>query len=238
MQSTLQQFAEKETGDAFSLHNHKLLKVELRGNTIRARQGSMVAYQGEVSFDVASAGVGRLVKKVMTGEGLELMTVSGTGEVFLAHQAEDVHVITLEDETVTVNARNLLAFQEGIEWDVKRVTGGANAMAGGLFQTTLTGSGTVAIVSDGPPILFDVASAPTFADAQAAIVWSSGVTTQVHVDAKLSSLLRGGSGETVQIAFGGSGWLLVQPSEGRVEGDNGRTGGQGLGGGLGRLLSG
>ena len=45
-----------------------------------------------------------------------------------------------------------------------------------------------------------------------------------------------GSGETFQMAFGGSGWLLVQPSEGRVDlsAGSGKSGG----GGLGNLLGG
>ena len=49
-------------------------------------------------------------------------------------------------------------------------------MGGGLYNMALQGTGWVAILSDGPPVLLNVASAPTFADAQAAITWSSGVT--------------------------------------------------------------
>ena len=42
---------------------------------------------------------------------------------------------------------------------------------------------------------------------------------QVKVDTGgVSSLLRGGSGETFQMAFGGQGYVLVQPSEGIVSG--------------------
>jgi uncharacterized protein (AIM24 family) len=47
-----------------------------------------------------------------------------------------------------------------------------------------------------------------------------------------------GSGETVQMAFSGSGWVLVQPSEGRVEAAGGNSGGGGGGGVLGNLLNG
>ena len=48
-------------------------------------------------------------------------------------------------------------------------------MGGGLYNMALHGTGWVAILSDGPPVLLNVAAAPTFADAQAAITWSSGV---------------------------------------------------------------
>ena len=47
-------------------------------------------------------------------------------------------------------------------------------MGGGLFNMALHGTGWVAILSDGPPVLLNVAAAPTFADAQAAITWSLG----------------------------------------------------------------
>ena len=89
-------------------------------------------------------------------------------------------------------------------------------MGGGLFNTALQGTGWVAVLSDGPPVLLDVAAAPTFADAQAAITWSSGVTTSLKTDFKLKNLIGSGSGETIQMAFGGTGWVLVQPSEGRI----------------------
>jgi uncharacterized protein (AIM24 family) len=110
----------------------------------------------------------------------------------------------------------VLAFDAGIDWDIKRVQGGAAGMlAGGLFNMTLTGSGWVALVTDGPPVLLDVGQAPTFADAQAAVAWSSGVTTALRTDFKMKSLVGRGSGETFQLAFSGNGWVLVQPSEGR-----------------------
>jgi uncharacterized protein (AIM24 family) len=240
MQTSLQQFAETQSSDAFALQNSKLLKVRLDAGTIQAKLGSMVAYQGDVSFEHAgSGGMGRLLKKAVTGEGTSLMKMSGTGEVFLADLAQDVHLLQLDNEKITVNGPNLLAFDADIDWDIERVKGASAMMGGGLFNTTLKGSGFVAIVSDGPPVMLDVASTPTFADAQAAITWSEGVSTSIRTDFKLVKNLTGrGSGETVQMAFSGSGWVLVQPSEGRVEAAGGNSGGGGGGGVLGNLLNG
>ena len=68
--------------------------------------------------------------------------------------------------------------------------------------------------------------APTFADAQAAITWSSGVTTSIRTDFKMKNLVGRGSGETIQLAFAGRGWVLVQPSEGQpVVGASSSSGG-------------
>jgi uncharacterized protein (AIM24 family) len=238
VQTTLAGFRETESKDAFSLQNSKLLKVELSDVTIQAKLGSMVAYQGEVTFEHAgSGGMGRFVKKALTGEGTDLMKVSGTGEVFLADQAQDVHLIYLENDKITCNGRNVLAFDAGIDWDIERVQGASGMMAGGgLYNMSLSGTGWVSILSDGPPVLLNVASAPTFADAQAAITWSSGVTQSIKSDVNLKTLMGRGSGETIQLAFSGQGWVLVQPSEGQVAPTP--SGGGGAASGLGKMLGG
>src|SRR5437773_9922054 len=111
MQTALQQFSETQSTDAFALQNSKLLKVRLDQVTIQAKLGSMVAYQGDVTFEHAgSGGMSRMLKKALTGEGTSLMKVTGSGEVFLGDQAQDVHLIYLDNDTITVNGPNLLAF--------------------------------------------------------------------------------------------------------------------------------
>jgi uncharacterized protein (AIM24 family) len=238
MQTTLAQFNETKSQEAFALQNSKLLKVRLESVTIQAKLGSMVAYQGDVTFEHAgSGGLGRMLKKAVTGEGIQLMKVTGSGEVFLADTAQDIHLLYLENDMITVNGPNLLAFDSGIDWDIKRVEGASGVMGGGLYNMALHGTGWVAIISDGPPVLLNVAAAATYADAQAAITWSSGVSTGIKTDFKMKNLIGRGSGESIQMSFSGQGWVLVQPSEGRItafEQGNQNSGG----GGLGSLLNG
>ena len=216
MSTQLEQFQEVETGQAFTVQNPRLVKVELAETNVIARAGAMVAYQGDVHFEHKGGGLGRLLKKAATGESLRLMEASGTGELFLASHAMLVHVLRLENDSITANGANVLAFDAGIDWDITRVKGGAvGALAGGLFNVGLKGSGYVALISDGEPVKLDVAEAPTFADPQAAIAWSGGVSTKLKTDMQAKSLIGMGSGESVQIGFSGEGWVLVQPSEGR-----------------------
>ena len=164
------------------------------------------------------------------------MKISGGGEVFLADSAQEIHLIKLESDEITCNGANVLAFDAGIDWDIRKVEGGvASMMAGGLFNMALSGTGWVAVLSDGPPVLLKTAEAPTFADPQAAITWSSGVRTTVKTDVKLKSFIGRGSGESIQMAFEGDGWVLVQPSEGRVDQSSGGGSGGGGGGLLGNL---
>jgi uncharacterized protein (AIM24 family) len=214
--ASLDRYQEVETGEAFTLQNPRLLKVELSATSVMAKNGSMVAYQGDVRFEHKGGGLGRLIKKAATGEQLNLMQASGTGEVFLASQAMLVHVLRLDDDSLTVNGSNILAFEAGIDWDVTRVKGGtAGVLAGGLFNINLRGTGWVALVSDGEPVRLDVSEAPTYGDPQAAIAWSGDVTTSLKTDVQAKTLIGLGSGESFQLGFSGQGWVLVQPSEGR-----------------------
>ena len=78
MGERLDKFAEVETGEAFTLQNPYLLKIELSETSVMARNGAMVAYQGEVRFEHKGGGIGRLLKKAATGESLRLMEATGS----------------------------------------------------------------------------------------------------------------------------------------------------------------
>jgi uncharacterized protein (AIM24 family) len=95
----------------------------------------MVAYQGDVRFEHRGGGLSRFLKKAATGENLRLMHASGSGELFLAYHAMLVHVLRLNNESLTVNGFNILAFEEGIDRDITRIKGGA---AGVLAEASST----------------------------------------------------------------------------------------------------
>jgi uncharacterized protein (AIM24 family) len=205
---------ESATTDRFTLQNPRMLRVALDGE-VMARQGAMVAYQGEVDFAYQGAGgMGKFLKKALTSEGMSLMKVSGRGDVFFADDAMEIHLVNLENDSLTVNGSNVLAFDSSLTWDIKRVEG-ASMMAGGVFNTTFTGTGTVAITAHGTPVVLNV-DAPTYADIQSAIAWSTSLSTSVRRTAGAGALIGRGSGEAFQLAFHGQGFVIVQASEGRV----------------------
>jgi len=207
-------FLESATADRFTLQNPRMLRVALDGE-VMARQGAMVAYQGQVDFAYqGSGGMGKFLKKAFTGEGVPLMKVSGQGDVFFADDAMEIHLVNLENDSLTVNGSNVLAFDSALAWDIKRVEG-ASMMAGGVFNTTFTGTGTVAITSHGTPVVLNV-DAPTYVDIQAAVAWSASLTTSVRRTAGAGALIGRGSGEAFQLAFSGEGFVIVQASEGRI----------------------
>ncbi len=234
-----QQFSETTSQDPFTLQNKKLLKINMAYGQVWAKSGSMVAYQGDVRFEnKGSGGLNRMMKSAMTGEGVDLMSCTGQGELFVADRASEIQVFYLENDMVSVNGRNVLAFSGSIEWDIHRVQARGGMMAGGLYNVSLRGTGYVAVTTEGDPVALDVSGAPTFGDAQAVVLWTAGVQMDVKVDTGgVKSMLRGGSGELVQMAFRGQGYVLVQPSEGQFFGGGGGGGQQQQGGLLGGLLS-
>lgn len=207
-------FTEKDSGPGPSLQNNRLLRVRV-AEPFMARQGSMVAYQGQVNFAYQGGGAGKFLKKALTGEGLSLMRVEGAGDVFLANAAEHVHILHLNNSGISINGDHVLAFSAGLDWNVERVKGGSIA-AGGLFNTTLRGTGWIAITTDGDPVVLNAAEAPTFADTQAIVAWSVDLQTTINKSFTAGALIGRGSGEAFQVAFAGHGFVIVQPSEGGI----------------------
>jgi uncharacterized protein (AIM24 family) len=231
MQSPLfdQANLEVQAEQRFVLQNPQMLRVHLGGDVL-AVKGAMVAFQGQIRFDHEKAGsVSKLFKKVVTGEDVSLMRVSGQGDVFFAAEAGFVFLIDLTGDALSVNARNLLAFDSHIDWDIKRVQG-AGMLSGGLFNTTLQGTGTVAIHTVGQPVILDCSQQPTYVDVQACVGWSANLVPQVVSSLNVRSMLRGGSGEAFQYAFHGQGFVIVQPDEWTPPPSQGGGGGFNLGG--------
>jgi uncharacterized protein (AIM24 family) len=207
---------EKEsTQPGMRLQNSKMLKIELNGEAM-ARTGSMVAYQGQVQFQaLGSGGLGRFLKQKLTGEGVPLMKLTGRGDVFLAENAADVHLIDLEPgDALSINGSNVLAFDSTLDYDVKMVQGAGMLSSAGLFNCVFTGHGRIAITTKGSPVVLAV-DAPTYVDPQAAICWSANLQTGYHRAEQLGigTLLGRRTGESFTMSFAGQGFVVVQPSE-------------------------
>lgn len=207
------EYAEVASTERVVLQNSKMLKISL-GEDVLARQGSMVAFQGSVDFDhEGSGGVGKFLKKVATGEGVPLMRCTGQGDLFLANNADEIHILHLDGAALTVNGKNILAFEPSLEWKITKVEG-AGMLSGGLFNTRLEGHGWVAITTKGKPVVLKT-DQPTFVDTDAVVAWSASLSTSLNKTVKMGRALTGrGSGEVAQLAFSGQGLVIVQPAEG------------------------
>lgn len=230
-----------------AMQNSKLLKATVNGE-MYARRGAMVAYQGNARFEYqgVTSGQGsmkdklmRAAKSAVTGEGVPLMKVVGQAEVFLADAASDIFLIDLDgSDSLSINGRNILAFESTLSYDIKMVAN-AGALAGaGLFNTIITGTGRVAITSEGTPVVLET-NQPTYVDPNAAICWSANLQVQLVRSEGMGALFGRTSGEQYQMNFAGPGFVVVQPSEGRAGvGQTGTQQSDGPGGVLGGFLGG
>ena len=219
---TLQEFLAKSTEkdastEAFELENPHMLEVRLNGMVL-AKAGSMVARKGNVKFSrqgVLSQGIGNLLKKAVSGEGMTLMKVEGQGRVYLADAGKKVTLLRLNNESIFVNGNDVLAIESTITHHITMMRSMAGMMSGGLFNVKLSGSGIVAITSHYEPLTLPVGgdAGDVYTDPNATIAWSEGVKTDFTTDISLGTVFGRTSGESVQMKFSGQGWVVVQPYE-------------------------
>lgn len=196
----------------------KVLLADLMGDSVRAAQGSMVAYQGQVQFKHAGMGGGgglrAAVRQRVAGESITLMEVSGHGRAFLAQDAFDVTVVGLENDRLTVESQHILAVTSGLKLDVQ--FSGLRGMTSGqgLATTTVTGSGQCAIMSDGPMIPLAVAPGmPLVVDPDAYVAGTGQLQMSLVSGVTWRSLAGEGGGEPFSLRFEGQGTVYIQPAE-------------------------
>jgi uncharacterized protein (AIM24 family) len=196
----------------FEKENSYMLEVKLDGKI-----WAKIAYTGAVRFTregMLEHGVGKFLKKVVTGVGARLMKMEGNGRVYLADRGKKVQILNLQEETIFVNGNDLLAFQDQVEWDITMMRRISGMMTGGLFNIRLSGSGMVAITTHYDPLTLRVSPGQSvFTDPNATVAWSGSLSPDIHIDVTFRTFLGRGSGESIQLKFEGDGWVVLQPFE-------------------------
>ncbi|MFD4759927.1 TerD family protein [Streptomyces sp. NPDC058439] len=216
LQAALQPYKETATGQRWTPQNQQLMRVDLTmdGTPVLARQGSMVMYQGKVDFGYKGAGfAGRIVGNA-TGQEMQLMRCTGRGQVFLAEDGSHLHAIELQGDGICVSAENVLAFDESLQHEVRRIEG-HGIPGGALFTMQFQGTGTVVVKTHGVPVVLPV-TPTTFADCNAVVAWSSASQVIISSQVRLRrNAYPGHSGETVNLQFRGApgNFIVVQPYE-------------------------
>ncbi|MHB8865868.1 MAG: AIM24 family protein [Pirellulaceae bacterium] len=200
----------------FELESSRMLEVNLDG-LVWIKTGAMVAYLGNIKFEregILEKGIGKMLKKAVTGEGTRLTKARGTGRMYLADKGKSVQILRLENDTIFVNGSDLMAFEPTIEWDIKMMRKLTAIAAGGLFNVRLEGSGLVAITSHFEPLTLMVRPGqPVRTDPNATIAWSGSLQPEFRADVSLKTFFGRGSGESIQMEFNGNGFVVIQPYE-------------------------
>lgn len=200
----------------FELENDRMLEINLNGN-VWTKTGSMVAYRGGIQFTregVLEHGLGKLLKKAVSGEGTRLTKASGHGQMYLADMGKKISILHLTSDAVCVNGNDLLAFEESLSWDIKLLRKVSAMLAGGLFNVRLEGTGLAAITTHYDPVTLIVKpNAPVRTDPNATVAWSGNLSPEFKTDISLKTFFGRGSGESIQMEFNGDGFVVVQPYE-------------------------
>jgi len=200
----------------FELESERMLDINLNGE-VWIKMGAMVAYTGQVKFEregVLSRGVGNLLKKAMSGEGTSLTKVTGQGSVFCADAGKKITILQLDNEAVSVNGNDLLAFEMSLKYNIRMMKKMTAMLAGGLFNIRLEGTGMVAVTTHYDPLTLPVTpSHPVITDPNATVLWSGNIEPELKTDVQWKTFLGRGSGESLQLRFQGNGFVVVQPYE-------------------------
>ena len=209
--------AQRDLGQGvFELESPRILELNLNGK-MSTKMGSMIAYLGDIKFTregVLDQGIGSLLKKAVSGEGMRISYAEGQGKVYLADAGKKIILLKMENDSIVVNGNDVLAFEPSIDHKITMMKKVVGMMAGGLFNVRFDGSGLLAITSHFEPITLRVTpDQPVMTDPNATICWSGSLNPKLKVDATFKSFIGRGSGESLQMLFEGDGFVVVQPYE-------------------------
>lgn len=215
----VQQRAQRDRGEgAFELESERMLEANLQG-TLWTKSGSMVAYSGSVKFTregLLEHGLGKFLKRAVSAEGTRLTRAEGTGRLYLADDAKKITILGMRGDDIFVNGNDVLAFEPTLQWDITMMRTVAGIFAGGLFNMRFRGSGLLAITTHYDPLALQVRPGyPVFTDPNATVAWSGSLSPAIHTDMSLKTFLGRGSGESIQLKFEGTGFVVIQPKEER-----------------------
>lgn len=198
----------------FQLETSKIMSAEVDGS-LMAKAGSMVAFDGELSFTgkaSAEGGITGFVKEMATSESSPVMKIEGTGRVYLADQEKEIQLMKLDrNDSITVNGEDVLAFEDSVDYEIQTMDGLSGISSGGLINVFLSGPGLVAVTTYGEP---KVLEPPVKTDPDATVAWSGSLTPSGNVDTGLKDMVGQSSGETFQLNFSGnSGFVIIQSRE-------------------------
>lgn len=200
-------------------NGRRVLEAHLQNTAVRAVSGSMVAYEGQVQFKSAGFGGGdglmAGLKRKATGESLTLMECQGSGVVYFALDAQDITLVDLANDTLQVESRQLLAMAGDLRTDI-RFAGVRGATTGqGLFTTTVSGHGQVAILSAGGPLIgLEVnGQNPLVVDPDAFVAARGQLNQSFITDVSWANVIGEGSGEPFSLRWDGQGVVYIQPAE-------------------------
>ena len=126
----------------------KILELDVTPDKVwLAQKNSFLFAYGNISINISF--IRKFKVGFFGGEGFILEKFSGAGKVFINCGGLAVEKTLAEGETIQVDTGCIVAFEDSIKYDVKRIKSIKTAIFGGegLFLSTLTGPGKIILQS-------------------------------------------------------------------------------------------
>lgn len=193
----------------------KMVKVEMQNTMFRCESGAMYYMQGNLQIESKMPSAGGLLKSMVTKETAFKPTISGTGTVYLEPSFGEFTIMDLRNETWILDKGAYYASEMGIEvglWTNKAISGLFSGE--GFFQTQVSGTGKVIVVSNGPLEEINLVNDRLVVDGSFAVARTAGIEFTVNKATKglFSSWT---SGEGIVNTFTGTGKVLIAPAANR-----------------------
>lgn len=193
----------------------KMVKVEMQNASFRCESGAMYYMQGNLQLESKMPSAGGLLKSMVTRESAFKPTISGSGTVYLEPSFGEFTIMELRNETWILDKGAYYASEMGIDismWTNKAVSGFFSGE--GFFQTQVSGSGKLVIVSNGPLEEINLVNDRLVVDGSFAVARTAGIEFTVNKASKgLFSTFT--SGEGIVNTFTGTGKVLLAPAANR-----------------------
>jgi uncharacterized protein (AIM24 family) len=216
------------------IENPKVVKTAIvPGQQVYARKGSMLYYQGNITFTPHSMsgggmpGMGAIAGaagRMMQGEHVPLIVGEGQGTAYFGHKGLYTDVVQLDGAApLMVEASRLLAYEGYIQSSIVPMTnqgGMKGAMRGmvtgqGMFTTQLSGQGAAAILSHGGTFQIEIGPGrpEVVVDPQSYVGHRGHIQVDLSAKVGFRDVTGRGSGEAMQLKLSGQGTVWVQASE-------------------------
>lgn len=108
-----------------------VLRFDMTGNTVLAQSGAYMA--GTPGLELSTQGS---LKAMMSGEGLFLQKITGTGTVFLSSYGSIIEKTVTPGEDFILDSGHMVAYESSLNYKVTKA-------AKGIFSTLASGEGLV-----------------------------------------------------------------------------------------------
>ena len=191
----------------------RMVKVALNGDTVRGESGALHYMRGNIEMVTQRPSAGGFLKSMVTGEDVFRPTYSGTGEVYFGPPTfGQYHIMELNGNSMVLDQGAYICSDGGIEVGMIRNKGIKSMAFGGegIWQTSVSGTGTVVYYSHGPVQEIDLVNDTMTVDGNFAVARDASLNYETKLLGKgLLSKVAGGEGFVNIIS--GTGKVYLSP---------------------------